>query len=178
MKQDNLEHFVRKNRKGFDVASPNDALWAKIEKQLPAQPTAKVFSIQRFLSIAASVCLLIGMGIAIGLYVAPSANTGALASIAPEYGEIEQFYSNKVNYQLAQLAKYDQNKDPLIQKDLEELDQWLNRLQEDLIDVPKANRAAVIDAIINNYKTKLNVLERLLNSVEQQAPSKEVNTTI
>ncbi len=168
MKKDKLEQFITTNRKSFDQSMPDPAIWAKIEQQLPQQE-AKIFPIRRFLSIAASVCLLIGMGIAIGLHLATPNPVNSLADISQEYGQVEAYYANKVNYKIAELAKLNKNTNPLLQKDLKELDQWLQHLHQELSEVPKSNRENVINAIIKNYKTKLQVLETVLDSVKEQA---------
>ena len=73
MKKDRLEQFIQENRKQFDAAVPNSAIWSKIAEQLPEEE-AKVFSIRRIVSIAASAVLLLGMGVLIGLQVAPTAS--------------------------------------------------------------------------------------------------------
>jgi len=168
MKKDKLEQFIQNNRVGFDSAVPSKAIWEKLEQQLPPQE-AKRFTIRRFLSIAASVLVLVGMGIAIGWQLAPKqAAINGLAVISPEYGEVEQYYTNKVNYKLAQLAAYSSSSDSLLQKDLNELDNWLLILQKDLQEVPKGKKEPVINAIINNYKKKLLILETVLETIEEQ----------
>ncbi len=175
MKKDKLEQFITNNRKSFDQSMPDPAIWAKIDQQLPRQET-KVFPIRRFLSIAASVCLLIGMGIAIGLHMATPKPVNSLADISQEYGQIETFYANRVNYKVTQLAKLNKHTNPLLQKDLEELDQWLKRLHTELAEVPKSNREKVINAIIKNYKTKLEVLETVLDAAQEEAPETEASS--
>ena len=140
--------------------------WDKIAVELPEERQTKVFSLKRLLSIAASAVVLVSMGVLIGLQLAPK-NGGTIADIAPEYQEIEQFYSNKVNYQLGQLAKYPASTDPLLQEDLADLDQWLEQLQEELIEVPKSQKEAVINSIIENYKTKLSILESIMEHAKE-----------
>ena len=78
-----------------------------------------------------------------------------------------------MNYKIAQLAKFNKNSNPLLQKDLEELDLWLQQLHTELSEVPKSNRENVINAIIKNYKTKLQVLETVLDAVPDEAPETE-----
>lgn len=175
MKKDKLEQFITSNRKSFDQSMPDPAIWAKIDQRLPKQET-KVFPIRRFLSIAASVCLLVGMGIAIGLHMAAPNQVNSLADISQEYEQIETFYANKVNYKVAQLAKLNKNTNPLLKQDLEELDQWLKHLHTELSEVPKAKREKVINAIIKNYKTKLEVLETVLDAAQKETPEAEIST--
>lgn len=173
MKRDNLEQFIQQNRKQFDAAAPNSAVWTKIAAELPAEE-AKVIPFRKILSIAASVVVLLGMGVLIGLQLAPPANN-SIADIAPEFQEVEQFYANKVKYQLAKLAKYQEANDPLIQKDLADLDQWLEQLQQELLTVPKSQKEDVINTIIKNYKTKLNILEHVLEHAAEH-PEQETET--
>ena len=166
MKKDNLEQFIQANRKQFDRAAPDSAIWSRIAEQLPQEET-KVINVRRICSIAAAAIILLGIGALIGLQIAPT-NSSHLATIAPEFQEVEQFYNNKVNYQLAQLAKYQEiTKDPLIQQDLAELDEWMKQLHLELIEVPKAQKEDIINAIIKNYKTKLQILERVLEHAQE-----------
>lgn len=180
MKKDSLEQFIQDNRKQFDTAEPDLAIWSKIAKQLPKEE-AKVINFRRILSIAASVIILLGMGVLIGLQMAPT-NTENLATLAPEFQEVEQFYNNKVNYQLAQLAKYQEEaNDPFIQEDLAELDQWMEQLHKELLEVPKGQKEDVINAIIKNYKTKLTILDHVLEHAQEhkeQGSKKEKNLSI
>ncbi len=170
MKMDNLEQFIRDNREEFDTAVPSLKIWAELDKQLPqapAKPVAKRISIRRFLSIAAAVTLLIGFGIGIGFSLSSNPNDGVitLSDISPEYAEVEQYYATQVNNQLAQLASY-QATTPAMQADLAELDQWVQDLQKELSIVPKSKEEAVVNDIIDLYKTKVAILEKFLDSIQ------------
>jgi len=170
MKMDNLEQFIRDNREEFDTAVPSLKIWAELDKQLP-QPAikkkAKRISIRRFLSIAAAVTLLIGFGIGIGFSLSPTADQSAvtLSDLSPEYAEVEQYYATQVNSKLARLTSYKATT-PEIQADLAELDQWMQDLQKELSIVPKSKEEAVVNDIIDLYKTKVAILEKLLNSIQ------------
>lgn len=167
---DNLEQFIRDNREEFDTAIPSLKIWAELDKQLPKvpeKPVAKRISIRRFLSIAAAVTMLIGFGIGIGFYLSPTVEQGAvtLSDLSPEYAEVEQYYSTQVNSKLARLASY-QATSPEIQADLAELDQWMQDLQKELSIVPKSKEEAVVNDIIDLYKTKVAILEKVLESIQ------------
>jgi len=170
MKMDNLEQFIRDNREEFDTAVPSLKIWSELDKQLP-QPAvkkeAKRISIRRFLSIAAAVTLLIGFGIGIGFTLSPSSDQGAvtLSDLSPEYAEVEQYYATQVDSKLARLASYKATT-PEIQADLAELDQWMQDLQKELSIVPKSKEEAVVNDIIDLYKTKVAILEKLLDSIQ------------
>ena len=169
-KMDNLEQFIRDNREEFDTAVPSLKIWAELDKQLPKapeKPIAKRISIQRFLSIAAAVTLLIGFGIGIGFHLSPNPDSATitLSDLSPEYAEVEQYYAAQVNNKLARLANY-QATNPDLQADLVELDQWMQNLQQELSIVPKSKEEAVVNDIINLYKTKVAILEKLLDSIQ------------
>jgi len=171
IKMDNLEQFIRDNREEFDTKVPSLKIWAELDKQLPPAPqkqlVAKRISIRRFLSIAAAVTLLVGFGIGIGFSLSPNANNEAitLSDLSPEYAEVEQYYSTQVNSQLAKLASY-QATTPEMQADLAELDQWVQDLQKELSIVPKSKEEAVVNDIIDLYKTKVAILEKFLDSIQ------------
>ena len=170
MKMDNLEQFIRDNREEFDTKVPSLKIWAELDKQLPQpqqKPQAKRISIRRFLSIAAAVTLLIGFGVGIGFSLSPSPEESAvtLSDLSPEYAEVEQYYSTQVNNQLARLASYKAT-NPDLQADLAELDQWMQDLQKELSIVPKSKEEAVVNDIIDLYKTKVAILEKLLDSIQ------------
>ena len=170
MKMDNLEQFIRDNREEFDTAVPSLKIWAELDKKLPQsqkQPEAKRISIRRFLSIAAAVTLLIGFGVGIGFSLAPSPDQSAvtLSDLSPEYAEVEQYYAMQVNSQLSRLASYKATT-PEMQADLAELDQWMQDLQKELSIVPKSKEEAVVNDIIDLYKTKVAILGKLLESIQ------------
>ncbi len=166
MKRDNLEQFIIHNRKELDTAIPSLNVWAELDKKLPVQMEAKRISIQRFLSMAAAIVLLLGFGAGIGFYLSPSNHEGlALKDISPKYAETEQYYKKQVSENLAKLASY-QATSPDIQKDLQELDAWMKELQKELSIVPKNKEETVINEIIDLYKTKIAILEKVLESIQ------------
>ncbi len=174
---DNLEQFIRDNREDFDTKTPSLKLWADLDKKLPPAPpkiqpfvqgpVAKRISIRRILSIAAAVTLLIGFGVGIGFSLAPSSSqqTMSLSDISAEYAEVEQYYAAQVSNKLATLSTYEATT-PEIKADLAELDQWMKDLQKELSIVPKSKEEAIINDIIDLYKTKVIILEKLLDSIQ------------
>ncbi len=175
---DNPGQFIRDNREEFDTAVPSLKIWAELDKQLPKpqeKPEAKRISIRRFLSIAAAVTLLIGFGIGIGFSLSSSPNQDAitLSDLSPEYAEVEQYYAAQVNSKLARLASYKATT-PEMQADLAELDQWVQDLQKELSIVPKSKEEAVVNDIIDLYKTKVAILEKFLDSIQS---SNQKNST-
>lgn len=162
---DNLEDFIKKNRNQFDQKTPDLKVWSEIEKQL-APPQAKRISLLRILSIAASVIFLLGMGAYGGNYFTQSSSTQSIVSlddISTEYGQLERDFQKQINRKRTQLASY--NYDTSINEDLTDLDKTLDELRMELINVPKGSEEQIVDAMIKNYKTKVAILEIVLDKI-------------
>jgi len=86
----------------------------------------------------------------------------AAQSLTEEFLEVEQFYqkqiSSKVN-QLASMSDYDQS----VEDDLAQLDTSIQELKEEIAEAPKGSEAEIINTMIHNYKTKVELLERILS---------------
>jgi hypothetical protein len=160
---ENVEQFVRENRYDFDSEIPNLKVWANIEKALPIQKEgAKVLIFNWLRRAAAAVALLI-MGVGIGLFINNKSND-TLAGGVPEFKEAEEFYNQKMASQMIKLVGY--NPDPSVLSDLKKVDDVRNELKAELEQTPDANREEIIRRLIQNYQTKLGILERVLNNIE------------
>jgi hypothetical protein len=171
---DPLECFIRQNREGLDTAIPHETLWQNIEKGIPGagRPTATIVRVnwqRHLLRIAASLTLLIA-GIGIGTWYAHSTAAAGMdmADVSNEYGELEQYYQRDIATKQQKLATFTGNRPAEINLDLEQLDHMMQELRHELADVPPANREQVVRAMIDNYKAKTAILERVI---------KDLNTT-
>jgi hypothetical protein len=162
---ENVEQFVRENRYDFDSEIPNLKVWANVEKALPNQKnSAKVLTFNWLRRAAAAVALLI-TGVGIGLFI-NNKSGDTLTGVAPEFKEAEQFYNQKLEMQMTKLVSY--NPDPSVLSDLQKVDDVRNELKAELEQTPDANREEIIRRLIQNYQTKLGILERVLNNIEAQ----------
>ena len=89
-------------------------------------------------------------------------------TISPEmkqYKETEAFYNTQV------IRKLDQLTDPKIKRnvenDLKQLDEIYNELKSEMLNTQHANSSMMIDAMIQNHKTKVEILENILNKQNQ-----------
>ncbi len=167
--KDRLENFVRENRTDFDHKSPPADLWAKVEAGLPAKQR-KLFPWKAF-SIAAGLLVLLGL---VGTW---SYNQGmqqgtinSMAEISSELGEIEKHYQSEIKNKMAQLASF--NKEDEVKSDIKEMEEFLNELKTDLKDTPKNEREVVIQAMIANYQSRVDLLERVLDRLQFNSTNK------
>ena len=182
-----LENFVNENRSAFDDKVPKDFLWDNIEAELDklqteekiVEPTIKVVSLRqriyRYAKVAAIGLMLLVAGGFIGSYwTMQQQKSVTLSSISKEYEELESFYSKKVNQQMSELKKY--NYDQNIEKDIDELDAAFKELEKELNKQGKVtDNELIINEMIDNYQAKIEILERVLNSLEKNKVPTEKN---
>jgi hypothetical protein len=182
---DQLEKFITEHREDFDDVTPDLKVWSAIHQAVAQQqqaglPTlspktfgnAKRVSLWSYTRYAAAATLLIGVGaVGIGLFkqnhasiashIVPS-NSVALKDISPEYNEAQQYYTRKITQQTQEFntQKYDAD----VNKDLQQLDQVTAELEAEMVNAPKGSREKIIATMINNYKTKMEILEKVLNT--------------
>jgi hypothetical protein len=166
-----LEGFIQKNRDALDVATPDLRVWGEIAEALPApSPKAIVVRVHwqhYLLRAAASVALLVA-GIGVGMWYARSSEPPAMAmsEVSGEYKELEQFYQRDITVKRDRLATFTGSQPAEIVEDLEKLDQIMEELRHELANVPPGNREQVVRAMIENYKAKTAILQRVLERLE------------
>ena len=182
--KDHLEDFIKNNREDFDFREPKETLWSAIEKELPEQKKGggKVKRmIWRSMSIAAGLVLLVGLiGTWAYNYGVQQGEINSLADISTELGEVERHYKGEIKEKLGQLVAI--HKDAGVTEDLKEMESFLNELKQDLAETPVHEREVVIQAIIENYRSRVELLERVLdrlpNHSSQQKNSNDETKSI
>ena len=192
--KDPLEQFIHNNKESFPKATPSDDLWAKIDAGLPelekkALPNAvkeKVVQIKVKTIWRAAAVLILGFGIGYltanwGKDDASNVNPIAaqadsldtevvnnyyfsLADLSPELKEVEVYYQGEIDQRMQELEAFDVGN-----KDLEEMDELKAEyvsLQNEAVS--NTNNARVIEAMIDNYKLRLQVLETVLDATKKE----------
>jgi hypothetical protein len=164
--QDSFEKFVRNNRDGFDNLEPDKSVWNKLKKDLPR---THGFRWKVFLSRAALVALIFSASYfaneMVHRFKSKSTSTAEKNEI-PGLSEAEAYYTSLVNQKLDELKPVIE-KCPSLQEelnyDMSELDRVYTDLKKDLKD-NMANQE-VIEAIIENYRLKISILEDILGEL-------------
>ena len=171
---DNLEKFISQNRADFDDKSPPARVWDKID--IKKQPKSKKISFWRGFKVAAAVLLLLTSGAAMGIAFMNSQNASTLASntLTDEFLEVEQFYQKEINVKVKKLASM-KDYDTSVNEDLDQLDISINELKSEIADAPRGSEAEIISTMINNYKTKVELLERILDRMENNKNTDDKN---
>ncbi len=166
---DELEKYVKEHREAFDDFKPNKAdmlnLWDKIENELP-EPAKPVIPLWRktVFRVAASVVLFFGF--ALMYFIVLNSGNTEHQIVNQELYEIDNHYKILVNNQIEliknskSLSKADQDDFLLLIEDLDkECENLKNELKEGI------NNQRIIEAIIANYRKKLELMENLLERI-------------
>ncbi len=178
--KDRLEEFVKSHSVEFDLHEPNPEIWKKIEKKItPKRRIGWVY----YLSRAAIVVFLIGATLIVQRIWIRNGHGIAKKSKEveiniPELKEAEMYYTGVINAKLAEvkplLSEYPTLEEEL-ETDLSELDSIYKGLKNDLKD--NIANHEVIEAMIQNYRLRISILEDMLQFLESQDENKETNNT-
>lgn len=178
--KDNLEEFILREREAFDTAIPSLKVWSNINKDL-SQRKGKRIKLWKSLSVAAAIVILLVAGGTVGSFLtqnspqvtAMNTNTPSdkINKMIPEFVEMEQFFNKEVDNKIQQLASY-QHDNSSVREDLEQLDIVMEELKRELLKAPKGTEQQILNNLIESYKTKLAILERVLERVQTNKPIK------
>ncbi len=171
MKTDQLEQFVRDHREDFDDMIPDPGLWNQVD--LPEKPTVKMNWRTIGLRVAAGVIIFIS-----AYYFHDfvdqrqdnrMANNEAIFEneAYQKLMEAEVYYTTQIDYKKDELFKQTSAHPKLrdvILEELTDLDKVLAELKADLND--NAANEEVVEAMIQNYRLKLRVLEEILSQLQ------------
>jgi len=165
---DRLEDFVRKHREQFDQREPDPSVWLKIR---PAPPATGRHKRMRWLRVAAAIAVIFA-GFTAGFYYLSGGQEKTeqrSSELLQEIRETEQYYTRMVAQRYNELQPYledDPQAKKMLMADMEELDRVYEELKNDLKD--NVSNPEVIEAMILNYRVKLEILEDLLNQLKEK----------
>lgn len=172
---DNFEKHIRENAAQFDTQKADRAkLWANISAELQ-KPESKVIPLWKrpMLSIAASLVLLLGIAGFIGLSIY-GGGSSSTQYVFKELLEIDMHYKGLVSYQV-QLVENSPN---LSKEDkaeflsfMDELDAEYETLREEMRN--NLDNELVLEAIVANYKKRIELIENLLRQINDAKKSNE-----
>ena len=169
-----LEKYIVDNREAFDCAVPSLKVWAAIDKSLEKKSGRRV-RMWKTLRVAAAAAILVVSGLAGGAYLNGNFNQqqGAIAQLAPEHADLEKFYTEQVEQKTKQLVSLQIDGFATIQADLKKLDDTFAELMQEYKKLPPGSGDMVIQAMLENYQAKVDILERVLEKVRDYNPEVE-----
>lgn len=171
---DRLEDFVKQHREQFDLHEPDPSVWLKINPANKPETAKSRHSGggMRWLRIAAAVAMIFA-GSTAGIYFLSGGGSGTddlySSELYMEVLETEQYYNQMVSSRYNELVPYladNPGAKEMLSMDMDELDEVYDELKSDLKD--NASNPEVIEAMILNYRVKLEILEDLLYQLKEK----------
>lgn len=171
--KNNLENIISENREFFNDAEPQEGHFDRFEKRLEKEfGKQKKLNIRIIWQVAAAIAFtFLAINQAIIYFTPKESLNNNLASVSPEYGEIETYYVSAIN---SGLTNWDalQNagilsteEKSMLDEELKEFDSTFKNLQEELKANPDDER--VINAMIEFYQSKLNVITIIIENIKE-----------
>jgi len=176
MDKDNFKDFIQANKDQFDSIEPSPESWNKIEQRVyKDKPLIRTTILLR---VAASLFLILGAAW-IGIQIVSISQdqvaveeaqsiedsaTYAFNGMSDELVEVEKFYVSEVNLKEEKLANYQVDKD--LMEEVEKLKLEFDQLKEEMST--SADPMRVVEALINNYQLRLEILQSILDQLEKE----------
>jgi len=177
-----IEKIIRDNVEFFNNEEPFEGHFERFSSKLKARQfvAPRRVSLTPYLLKAAAVAILVALS---SLWtwehvLSPNAKKMTLSEVSPEYREVEQYYVKQVSLiedeiQGVWINGQPDDKDMLLEE-LDEMDKMYEELQKDLKANPNDER--VINAMIEHYQQKVEVMNYILSQLKQvQSENESVN---
>lgn len=169
--KDRFERFVEENKLDFGPDHKSPDVWSRIQK-IEADKKSKSINWNIWYSRAAAFIIVFTLSYFFHDFVnnLDGTNSQQSQSASPamqELYEADQYYSARISErkeELFRLAGISSGLRNDVNSELADLDAVLNDLKTDLQD--NADNAEVIEAMMQNYRLKLEILEDLLTQVK------------
>ncbi|MBK8806371.1 MAG: hypothetical protein IPO21_06900 [Bacteroidales bacterium] len=186
MKKDKLQSFVDRNREAFDAFEPSTEAWQKIEEKVLLKKhkiSLPRLSVKRVISYAATILAIFTFSYIFHEY---RSNTNfysetsiddslteisdindSIPQILKDFSETQNYYLFQVSNKMENIEQYADKYPELVtelKQEIAELNAEYSNLNEDLSQ--NINNVEVVQAMIQNYRIKLDILEDVLNIIK------------
>ncbi len=169
---DKLEDHIRRNREDFDKYNPPAQIWTRIKKELRGRNSR----LKQWISLAAMIVIVLGTAIVFfkPQYRFSNKENDSSARAFPQLKETEIYYNNLIN-SLYKEATPLLTGNPEVKKelnsDMSQIDSICTDIKKDLKD--NISNQEVVEALIQNYRTKIQILEDMLTVLKEKENNPE-----
>jgi len=178
--KDNIEEIILNNLKELNDSEPLDGHFERFQAKLNRQNKKKTITFSLVWKVAAAVVFVLLAVNQANIYFSPDkqnanlANNNtefSLASVSPEYKEVEFYYTNAIIVGLNQWngLKTDgfisESEQETMNAELAEFEERFKALQTDLAANPNDER--VINAMLEYYQAKLEIINMIVNKLQE-----------
>jgi len=168
----NIEDIIRNNRSFFEDAEPDTGHFERFSNKLEMRAKAKKkVSIAPYLLRAAVVTILVTLSSlwTWDHFLSPGRNRMSLSEVSSEYREVERYYVQQTSFMENEIMGIDfennEEQKTMLKEELRNMDATYKELQKELKANPNDER--VINAMIEHYQTKLDVMSYILDQLKE-----------
>ena len=167
-----IEDIIRNNRDLFEDQEPSEGHFDRfsVKLEIRHQKMASRRSIVPYLLRAAVVTLLVTLSSlwTWDHFIRPGSSRMTLGQVSPQYKEVENYYLHQVSLMEGEIVNMDHSQNPeqkkMLMKEMKSMDSTYVSLQKELKANPNDER--IINAMIEHYQTKLEVLTYIVNQLK------------
>lgn len=178
--KDYIEDIIKNNLSELNSEEPATGHFERFEARLALDNKNK-FKLNTIWKAAAAVVILL-LALNQGyIYLTPGTHTSllnvfekneiSLASVSPEYREVEMYYNTAINSGINQWNGFareglvSEEEQQIMKTELDDFENRFKTLQADLAKNPNDER--VINAMLEYYQSKLNVINLIITKLEE-----------
>ena len=171
--KDNINELFNSLENQFDIEKPNIGHENRFLQKLNAQnknaivstkPKSKILNWWKPISIAASLILLI----TIGLKISTNSQQQDIAELPKEIEKAQFYFTSLINSEIEKInAEATPDTKKIIEdamKQIEKLEENYTHLQKDILE--DGDSKQVLHAMIINFQTRINLLQEVLKQIE------------
>jgi hypothetical protein len=178
--RDNIEEIILNNLKDLNDHEPMDGHFERFQAKLNKQNKRKLITFSLIWKVAAAVVFVLLAVNQANIYFSPEKQNEnlainnpefSLASVSPEYKEVEFYYTNAISVGLNQWENLktdgfiSETEQDLMNTELTEFEERFKNLQTDLAANPNDER--VINAMLEYYQAKLEIINMIVNKLQE-----------
>jgi hypothetical protein len=168
----NIDEIIRNNRDFFEDQEPSEGHFERFNRKLEMRFHAGSVkrSIVPYLLKAAVVTLLVTLSSlwTWDHFIRPDSKRMTLGDVSPQYREVENYYLHQVNLMESEIGSItlsgDTEQKEMLNAELRSMDSVYVQLQKELKTNPNDER--IINAMIEHYQTKLDVMTFIVNQLK------------
>ena len=181
-RKDKLDEFMDENRDMFDIQEPSPEIWQRLNTEIrrdispPVSPRKN--KVLTYSARAAAVAAIFGASYMFHRYIDKPSEKQTVAIVKPdstvlqqayEFQEAESFYVVQVSNKMKELEQFAKDYPDVmteLKTEMKHLDEEYKKLQGDLGE--GISNQEIVDAMIQNYRLKLEILERMKDFFNKQ----------
>lgn len=185
--KDNIEEIILNNLKELNDSEPKEGHFERFQAKLDKQKKKKTITFNMVWKAAAAVVFVLLATNQAYIYFSPDkqnqilSNNNSeftLASVSPEYKEVEFYYTNAIGVGLNQWNSLmsdgyiSEEEQELMKTELIDFETRYKNIQTDLAANPNDER--VINAMLEYYQAKLDIINMIVNKLQEVKKQKNI----